>query len=86
MKRYKKLIMLILGMFTIQSCTFVRSPKDYPLIVTGIRQSTESEYNIYTIKDSNPSVNGWGEAAMYIELKDTHHKFKIGDTVVFSKK
>lgn len=82
----KKLTILILGILVMQSCTFVRSPKDYPLIVTGIRQSDEPEYTIYTIKDSNPKVDGWGEAAMYLELKDKRNKFNVGDTVVLSKK
>ena len=86
MERYKKLIILILGILIIQSCTFTRIPKDYPLIVTGIRQSIEPEYTIYTIRDSNPKVSGWGKAAMYIELKDERYKFKLGDTVIFSKK
>lgn len=87
-KIYKNLFILILGMLIMQSCTFARtrSPKDYPLIVTSIHESSESEYNIYIIKDSNPDVAGYGEAAMYIKLKDKRHKFMIGDTVVFSKK
>ena len=73
-------------MLIMQSCTFIRSPKDYPLIVTSIYKSSESEYDIYIIKDSNPDVAGYGEDAMYIKLKDKRHKFMIGDTVVFSKK
>jgi hypothetical protein len=85
-KIYKNLTILILGILIVQSCTFTRSPKDYPLIVTGIRQSYESEYAIYTIKDSNPEVVGWGKSAMYIELKDKRYKFELGDTIVFSKK
>jgi hypothetical protein len=86
MERYKKLIILILGILIIQSCTFTRIPKDYPLIVTSIHQSIESEYDIYVIKDYNPNTVGWGKTAMYIELKDERYKFKLGDTVIFSKK
>ena len=85
-KIYKKLIILILGILIAQSCTFTRNPKDHPLIVTSIHKSSDSEYDIYVIKDSNPKTNGWGTAAMYIKLKDKRHKFKIGDTVIFSKK
>ena len=85
-KIYKNLFILILGILIMQSCTFIRSPKDYPLIVTSIHESSESEYDIYVIKDSNPDVAGYGEDAMYIKLKDKRHKFMIGDTVVFSKK
>lgn len=85
-KIYKNLFILILGILIMQSCTFIRSPKDYPLIVTSIHKSSESEYDIYVIKDSNPDVAGYGEDAMYIKLKDKRHKFMIGDTVVFSKK
>ena len=85
-KIYKNLTILILGILVLQSCTYVRSPKDYPLIVTSIHKSSESEYDIYTIKDSNPNVDGLGPAAMYIELKDKRHKFQIGDTIVFNKK
>ena len=85
-KIYKNLFILILGILIMQSCTFIRSPKDYPLIVTSIHESSESEYDIYIIKDSNPDVAGYGEDAMYIKLKDKRHKFMIGDTVVFSKK
>ena len=69
-----------------QSCAFTRSPEDYPLIVTSIHKSSESEYSIYVIKDSNPNIDGYGEAAMYIKFKDKRNKFMIGDTVVFSKK
>jgi hypothetical protein len=86
MSKLGKLISLFLSIFILQACTFIRSPKDHPLIVTCIRQSAEEGYNIYTIKDTNPSVKGWGEAAMYIELKDKHGKFEIGDAVVFNKK
>ena len=85
-KIYKKLIVLILGTLIVQSCTYTRSPNDHPLIVTSIHKLSESEYDIYVIKDSNPKTDGWGTAAMYIELKDRRHKFKIGDTIVFSKK
>lgn len=86
----KKLITLILSILIVilivSSYTFIRSPKDYPLIVTSIRQSSESDYSIYVIEDSNPSVQGWGRRAMYIELKDKRNKFNIGDTIVFNKK
>lgn len=82
----KKIIIIILSILMVSSCTFVRSPKDYPLIVTNISQSSESDYNIYVIKDSNPSVQGWGRRAIYIELKDKRDKFNIGDTIVFNKK
>ncbi len=84
--KYKKIIILILGIFILQSCLFIRCPNDYPLIVTSIRQSSEPEYDIYLIKDTNPHVQGCGDAAMYIELKDKRGKFKMGDTIVFNKK
>jgi hypothetical protein len=82
----KKLIILIFGALIIQSCAFTRQPNKYPLIVTGVYQSSEPGYDIYVIKDSNPSTSGWGNAAMYIELKDKSHKFQIGDTIIFNKK
>ena len=82
----KKLIVLIFGVLIIQSCTFVRQPDKYPLIVTGIYNSSDDGYNIYEIKDSNPHAQGWGKAAVYIEFKDRSNKFQIGDTVIFAKK
>ena len=81
-----KPVVLILTILLIQSCTFIRSPKDYPLIVTSIYQSNEPGYDIYVIKDCNPHVKGYGKTAMYIEFKDKRHKFQIGDTIVFNKK
>ena len=86
MKILGKVFVLILAILMIQSCTFIKQPDKFPLIVTEIRKSYEDGYNIYVIKDSNPNIQGWGDAAMYIELKDKSHKFQIGDTVVFSKK
>ena len=85
MKILEKVFVLILAILLIQSCTFVKQPDKYPLIVTEIYKS-EDGYNIYVIKDSNPDTQGWGDAAMYIELKDKSHKFQIGDTIVFNKK
>lgn len=84
--KYKKIIILILCIFILQSCLFIKCPDEYPLIVTSICQSSEPEYDIYLIKDTNPHVQGWGDAAMYIELKDKRGKFKMGDTIVFNKK
>lgn len=84
--KYKKIIILILGMFMLQSCLFVRCPDAHPLIVISIRQSSEPEYDIYLIKDTNPQVQEYGDAAMFIELKDKRGKFKMGDTIVFNKK
>ena len=86
MKKLEKVILLILAMLLIQSCTFTRSPEDHPLIVTKIYQSVDHGYDIYVIRDYNPRTEGWGNAAMYIELKDKSHKFQIGDTIVFNKK
>lgn len=85
-KIYKNLIIFIFGALIIQSCIFIRQPDKYPLTVTEIRNSYDNGYDIYVIKDSNPNIDGWGESAMYIEVKDKRNKFKIGDTVVFSKK
>ena len=85
MKTLGKVFVLILAILMIQSCTFTKQPDKYPLIITEIYES-EDGYDIYVIKDSNPKTQGWGNAAMYIELKDKRHKFQIGDTVVFSKK
>lgn len=85
MKKLEKVILLILAMLLIQSCTFTRQPDKYPLIVTDYK-SAEDGYDIYFIKDSNPNNQGWGKAAMYIELKDKSRKFQIGDTIVFNKK
>lgn len=84
--KYKKTIILILSIFILQSCQFMRCPDAHPLIVTSIRQSSEPEYDIYLIKDTNPHIEGCGAAAMYIELKDKRGKFKMGDTIVFNKK
>lgn len=88
MKKIEKVIVLILVILLIQSCTFTRHPDKYPLIVTGIYHypSIPSGYDIYVIKDSNPNTEGWGKAAMYIEFKDKSRKFQIGDTIIFSKK
>jgi hypothetical protein len=85
-RKYKKTIILILGIFMLQSCVFMRYPDAHPLIVTSIRQSSEPEYDIYLIKDTNPHIQGCGDAAMFIELKDKRGKFKMGDTIVFNKK
>ena len=85
-KTLGKIFVLFLAILLIQSCTFVKQPDKYPLIITEIHKSYEDGYDIYVIKDLNPSTSGWGNAAMYIELKDKRHKFQIGDTVVFSKK
>lgn len=82
----KKIIIISLSILILSSCTFVRNPKDHPLIITSISQSSELNYSIYVIKDSNPYVHGRGKAAMYIEFKDKRNKFNIGDTIVFSKK
>ena len=85
MKTLGKVFVLILAILMIQSCTFTKQPDKYPLIITEIYES-EDGYDIYVIKDSNPNAQGWGDAAMYIELRDKRHKFQIGDTVVFNKK
>lgn len=85
-KKSKKLNILILCVLITQSCTFIRQPNKYPLIVTSVYQSSEPGYDIYVIRDYNPSTQGWGNAAMYIEFKDKRNKFKMGDTIVFSKK
>ena len=86
MKTLGKVFVLILAILLMQSCTFTKQPDKYPLIVTGVYQSSEPGYDIYVIKDSNPSTSGWGNAAMYIELKDKSHKFQIGDTIIFNKR
>lgn len=84
--KYKKTIILILSIFMLQSCQFMRCPDAHPLIVTSIHQSSEPEYDIYLIKDTNPHIEGCGDTAMYIKLKDKRGKFKMGDTIVFNKK
>lgn len=85
-KTLGKVSVLILAILLIQSCTFVKQPDKYPLIVTEIHKSYKDGYDIYVIKDSNPKTQGWGKSAMYIELKDKRHKFQIGDTIIFNKK
>ena len=84
-----KKLLAILAILLITSCDGVweKKPDEYPLTVVSIYKDGNCPgYTHYTILDNDPSKNGWGADAMYIYLLDKEDKFKIGNTVIFSKK